>query len=157
MLSRIFSMVVFGCLTACTAAQVHPPGAASPQAVDSMEQTPASGPDSSEAQGRRMSTRELEALPPVADSVCREHASRAPLSLNRCEFLGPFPGEIAPPSSNARRYALTDALLACHSDIACMGISTDWYTGSLWYAVSTSKAFTPDDNSYGCSFVIACS
>ena len=107
-------------------------------------------------QARRMTPEEIEALPAVEDSVCREFASETPRTLNRCEFLGPYPGEIAPPAPSSQRLELEEALLACHSDITCMGVSTDWYTGSQWYTVAQTSRFSPDTNSYGCSFVIRC-
>ena len=155
MLPRFCLTLAWFLLSACGALEAPPssPRAAlsvsEPQPEPQREAIPTSSP-------RRMTLEETEALPSVIDSVCREYASETPRTLNRCEFLGPYPGEIAPPSSTSDRFELKDALLACHSDINCMGVSTDWYTGSQWYTVSHSSPFTPDPNSYGCSFVIRC-
>ena len=103
-----------------------------------------------------MTLEEIAALPEVRDSVCREYTTDTPRALNQCEFMGPYQGEIMPPGPDSERFELADALLACHSDINCMGVSTDWYTGAQWYTVSQATPFTPDANSYGCSFVIRC-
>lgn len=103
-----------------------------------------------------MTLEEIAALPEVGDSVCREYKTDTPPTLNQCEFLGPYQGEIMPPGTDSQRLELADALLACNADINCMGVSTDWYTGAKWYTASQAISFTPDANSYGCSFVIRC-
>ena len=122
---------------------------------DRTEDTTATSPDA-EASPQRMTTAAIQALPVVGDNICREYASKENRTLNRCEFLGPYQGEIATPSAEQERATLENALLACESDITCMGVSTDWYTGADWYTVRSTEAFLPNEDSYGCSFVINC-
>ena len=153
MFSPTRPLVVVGCMTAHTPLGSRLRG----QRADSNGPAFEAATPSSKAPARGRTTRKLAALKPVADSVCREHSPGEPRSLHRCEFVGPLPGEIASSQSDSQRYALLDALLACRSDTACMGVSTDGHTSAPWYTVSKAKAFTPNDNSYGCRRVIRCS
>lgn len=141
---------------------------ASPKSIDSptpiapLEERPETqaverpAPSSETPDARRMTAEEIEALPEIEDSICREYTSDSTLALNQCSFLGPFQGEITPPAGSDKRFELKDALLACEADITCMGVSTDWYTGSTWFTAHAGSPFSPDDSSYGCSFIINC-
>ena len=105
---------------------------------------------------RRMTLEEINGLPPVEDSICRAFATPKPRTIKQCRFIGPFQGELETGGKSALFDRLEDAMGACAADVSCMGVSSDWYTGAPWFPVGTSTAFTPDENSYGCSFVIHC-
>ncbi len=105
---------------------------------------------------RRMTPEEANGLPAVEDSICRSFTTREPRTFNQCRFIGPFQGELETGGKSALFDTLEGAMGACAGDLSCMGVSTDWYTGAPWFPVSTSTVFRPDENSYGCSFIIQC-
>ena len=104
----------------------------------------------------RMDSAAITALGPVEDSICRAYSLPKELTLNRCEFIGPFQGEIQRGVVGEEAERFEDALLACEADIQCGGVTTTWYVGSKWSPVVNGDSFEIDEDSYGCSFVLSC-
>jgi hypothetical protein len=104
----------------------------------------------------RMDSAAIAALGPVEDSICRAYSLPKELTLNRCEFIGPFQGEIQRGVVGEEAERFEDALLACEADIQCGGVTTTWYLGSKWSPVVNGDSFEIDEDSYGCSFVLSC-
>ena len=104
----------------------------------------------------RMTQAAIAALGIPEDSVCRGYFPEKELRLAPCEFHGPYQGEIQGDLSAQGTESLVDAMLACHADIRCTGVSADWYTGAKWFPVSDATPFEINDDSYGCSFVLSC-
>jgi len=67
---------------------------------------------------------------------------------------GPYPGIIE--GQHGPDGTLSDALAACGADPDCIGVSTKWYAGSPWFAVTGARTFATDTASYGCTMVLAC-
>lgn len=104
----------------------------------------------------RMDSAAIAALGAVEDSICRAYSLPKELTLNRCEFIGPFQGEIQRGVVGEEAERFEDALLACAADIQCGGVTASWYIGSKWSPVVDGDAFEIDEDSYGCSFVLSC-
>lgn len=101
-------------------------------------------------------TSRVTTMPPYRDSVCRGYAIPDGLLPARCTAGGPYPGMIQGttlgPASD-----LTHAVESCLSEPDCTGISADWYIDADFTAVRSEGPFTPSDDAYGCTFLIACS
>ena len=51
---------------------------------------------------------------------------------------------------------LVHAVKSCLSEPDCTGITADWYVGAKFTAVRSNEPFLASQDSYGCTFLIAC-
>lgn len=117
------------------------------------EEAPAVG---EAAASGRLSRAQIDAFGPAGDSVCRAHKVASGAKVGACSVVGPYPGVIdgAAKSADSERYE--DALDACVSAPACIGVSSSWYIGSPWFFVEGAAKFAVDDDSYGCTLLLDC-
>ena len=94
-------------------------------------------------------------MPPFQDSVCRGYAIPAGTLPSRCTSGGPYPGmlegEVIGPATD-----LVYAVKSCLSEPDCTGITADWYVGAKFTAIRSKEPFLTSQDSYGCTFLIAC-
>ena len=97
----------------------------------------------------------------ASDSICRGYQIPKALvdSMKKkkgCKIRGPFQGEIQTRASEQKATQnLEKALTACIKQ-NCAGISADWYIDGTWriHKKLSRGGFRPDENSYGCTFLV---
>ena len=158
---RLIGLFILSAIAACAAHENKAPETSGASDVNTENVAPAGAEETTAVRAEaptvgRMTQEAITALGVPQDSVCRGYFPEKELRLAPCEFVGPYQGEIQGKKSAEGTDKLTDAMLACHSDINCTGVTADWYIGAKWFPVSDSPAFEIDGDSYGCSFVLSC-
>jgi hypothetical protein len=131
------------------------PASAEPASAEPASAEPASADPEPTRGNSRLDAGKLDALGEPQDSPCRAHAVEAGLERGGCKIVGPYPGVIEG-TKGTESEAYAAALDACVAADDCIGVSSDWYTGSAWYPVLGATSFAVDTNSYGCTLILDC-